>query len=79
MEDRLALQLLRSVCKGYPRSDVLHAVEIGLIGSGVDQAERSGLGALVTAWLLDDDASTPPPLTAQTAEAILRELSKRAH
>lgn len=74
------LHELRLVCREYPRSSVIDAVDAALRGLEVGAAERRGLATLVAAWLLDEEAdNVPPPLTADAAERIGVELYRRAH
>lgn len=72
---------LRLACRGHNRATVLEAVNRALQRDGEEQSARAGAAALVTAWLLDDQASQgdAPPLTSTEVASVARRLRRQVH
>lgn len=70
---------LRAYCRGWPPSAVQAATSAVLCDSRSSGLTEEALAALIAAWLLDQDESEPPPLTADAVREIWQRLSVSLH
>ncbi len=70
---------LREECQGWPFASVETVVLDVITGGATAPMSMRALAMLVTAWLVGDDESDAPPLTARAVAAIWEGLQQQRH